>query len=71
VLACEQTPVNPIDPCLGRLDEIRDRDYDVFDRSVDVHISALRKKLGDDPKTPRFIRTVRSAGYMCIEPDNA
>ena len=53
------------------MDEIRDRDYDVFDRSVDVHISALRKKLGDDPKTPRFIRTVRSAGYMCIEPDNA
>ena len=53
------------------LDEIRDRDYDVFDRSVDVHISALRKKLGDDPKTPRFIRTVRSAGYMCIEPDDA
>ena len=32
------------------LDEIRDRNYDVFDRSIDVHISALRKKLGDDPK---------------------
>src|SRR6266481_6779649 len=46
------------------LDEIRDRNYDVFDRSVDVHISALRKQLGDDAKTPRFIRTVRSAGYM-------
>ena len=53
------------------VDEIRDRNYDVFDRSVDVHISALRKKLGDDPKAPRFIRTVRSAGYMCIEPDEA
>ena len=52
------------------LDEIRDRNYDVFDRSVDVHISALRKKLGDDPKAPRFIRTVRSAGYMCIGPDD-
>ncbi len=51
------------------LDEIRDRNYDVFDRSIDVHISALRKKLGDDPKTPRFIRTVRSAGYMLINPD--
>ena len=50
------------------LDEIRDRNYDVFDRSIDVHISALRKKLGDDPKTPRFIRTVRSAGYMLIPP---
>jgi DNA-binding response OmpR family regulator len=53
------------------LDEIRDRDYEVFDRSVDVHISALRKKLGDDAKTPRFIRTVRSAGYMWIVPDDA
>ena len=48
------------------LEEIRDRDFDVFDRSIDVHISALRKKLGDDPKEPRFIRTVRAAGYMLI-----
>ena len=46
------------------LDEIRDRNYEVFDRSIDVHISALRKKLGDDPKNPRFIRTVRAAGYI-------
>jgi DNA-binding response OmpR family regulator len=51
------------------LEEIRERNYDVFDRSIDVHISALRKKLGDDPKTPRFIRTVRAAGYMLINPD--
>jgi DNA-binding response OmpR family regulator len=50
------------------LDEIRDRNYDVFDRSIDVHISALRKKLGDDAKEPRFIRTIRSAGYMMVEP---
>jgi DNA-binding response OmpR family regulator len=52
------------------LEEIRDRNYDVFDRSIDVHISALRKKLGDDPKTPRFIRTLRAAGYMLINPDH-
>jgi DNA-binding response OmpR family regulator len=51
------------------LEEIRDRHYEVFDRSIDVHISALRKKLGDDPKEPRFIRTVRAAGYMLINPD--
>lgn len=48
------------------MDEIRDRNYEVFDRSIDVHISALRKKLGDDPKQPRFIRTVRAAGYMLM-----
>lgn len=49
------------------VDEIRDREYDVFDRSVDVHISILRKKLGDDPKQPRFIRTLRAVGYMLID----
>jgi DNA-binding response OmpR family regulator len=48
------------------LDEIRDRNFDVFDRSIDVHISSLRKKLGDDAREPRFIRTVRSAGYMML-----
>jgi DNA-binding response OmpR family regulator len=51
------------------LNEIRDRNYDISDRSIDVHISALRRKLQDDPKTPRFIRTVRSAGYLFINPD--
>ena len=50
------------------LEEIRDRNYDVFDRSIDVHISALRRKLGDDSREPRFIKTVRAAGYMLIHP---
>lgn len=48
------------------LDEIAGRSYDVFDRSIDVHISLLRKKLGDDPKNPRYIKTVRSVGYMFV-----
>lgn len=48
------------------LDDISGRDYEVFDRSIDVHISLLRRKLGDDPKTPKFIKTVRSVGYMLI-----
>jgi DNA-binding response OmpR family regulator len=51
------------------LEEIRDRNYDVFDRSIDVHISTLRRKLRDDAKEPRYIRTLRSAGYMLINPD--
>jgi DNA-binding response OmpR family regulator len=50
------------------LNEVADRNFDVFDRSIDVHISSLRKKLGDDPKSPRFIVTVRSAGYMMRKP---
>ena len=52
------------------IENLRDRSYDVFDRSIDVHISALRKKLGDDAKNPRIIRTVRAAGYMMVNPDD-
>jgi DNA-binding response OmpR family regulator len=37
---------------------------EAFDRSVDVHVSRLRQKLGDDPKSPRLLKTVRGAGYM-------
>ncbi len=48
------------------LDEIAGRNYEVFDRSIDVHISSLRRKLGDDPKNPRYIKTVRSVGYMLV-----
>ena len=48
--------------------EVADRNFDVFDRSIDVHISSLRRKLRDDPKSPRFIITVRSAGYMMRKP---
>jgi len=48
------------------LDEIAGRSYDVFDRSIDVHISSLRRKLGDDFKNPRYIKTIRSVGYMLV-----
>ncbi len=50
--------------------EIAERDFESFDRSIDVHISSLRKKLGDDPKSPRFIETVRGAGYRIRRPDS-
>ena len=46
------------------LDSVAGRSYDIFDRSVDVHISSLRRKLGEDPRNPGFIHTIRSAGYM-------
>jgi two-component system response regulator CpxR len=52
------------------LDAVAGRSYDVFDRSVDVHISSLRRKLGENPRAPRFIQTVRSAGYMFIASEN-
>lgn len=53
------------------LDAAAGRDYDVFDRSIDVHISLLRKKLGDDPRNPKYIRTVRSVGYMLVDSEGA
>ena len=37
--------------------------------ATDADRVALLKKLGDDPKAPRFIRTVRSAGYMLVDPN--
>ncbi|NLH48352.1 MAG: winged helix-turn-helix transcriptional regulator, partial [Myxococcales bacterium] len=46
------------------LDAVAGREYEVFDRSIDVHISYLRRKLGDDPKSPTYIKTVRAAGYL-------
>jgi DNA-binding response OmpR family regulator len=41
----------------------RGEDFASFERSVDVHISHIRKKLGDDPKQPSFVKTVRGIGY--------
>jgi DNA-binding response OmpR family regulator len=39
---------------------------EAFDRSIDAHISRLRHKLGDDPRKPRLLKTVRGAGYMLV-----
>ena len=48
------------------INEMRGIDWEAFDRSIDVLISRLRQKLGDDPRRPGFIRTVRTAGYLFI-----
>jgi DNA-binding response OmpR family regulator len=47
-----------------QVDIVRGSAEEAFDRSVDVHISHLRAKLGDDPRNPRLIKTVRGVGYM-------
>ncbi|MCB5425459.1 response regulator [Altererythrobacter sp. CC-YST694] len=46
------------------LDWTRGRDAAPYDRTIDVQLSRLRRKLGDDPKSPRMIRTVRGGGYL-------
>jgi two-component system, OmpR family, response regulator len=45
------------------LDLVRGRDADIFDRSIDNLVSRLRRKLGDDPREPTWIRTVWGGGY--------
>ena len=52
------------------IEEVSERRFDVFDRSIDVHVSSLRKKLGDDAKNPRFIHTIRGIGYSLHEPES-
>ena len=48
------------------LDLSTNRESYPYDRSIDVMIGKVRRKLGDDPKNPRFIRTVRNLGYIFI-----
>jgi len=40
--------------------------YEGYERTIDVHIKNLRKKLGDDSQEPRFIETIRGVGYRFI-----
>jgi DNA-binding response OmpR family regulator len=52
------------------LQEVSGRGHEVFDRSLDMHISSLRRKLGDSANQPQYIKTVRGFGYMLLdEPD--
>lgn len=44
----------------------RNRDWEPFDRSIDIRIARLRRKIEPDPEHPRLIRTVRGAGYMYV-----
>jgi len=45
---------------------LRGIEYDGQDRSIDVRISRIRPKIGDDPMHPRLIKTVRSKGYLFV-----
>jgi len=46
------------------VDFVRGSADEAFERSIDVHVSHLRKKLGDDPRNPRILKTVRGVGYL-------
>ena len=45
------------------MERLKGLEHEAFDRSVDVLVSRLRQKLKDDPRKPRYIRTVYGAGY--------
>ena len=44
----------------------RNREWEPFDRSIDIRVTRLRRKVEADPDRPRAIRTVRGAGYMFV-----
>ena len=48
------------------IERLRGIDADVYDRSIDMLVSRLRDKLGDDSHAPRFIKTVRLTGYQFV-----
>jgi DNA-binding response OmpR family regulator len=48
----------------------RKREWEPFDRSIDILIGRLRRKLEEDPDRPSALRTIRGAGYMFVPPVN-
>jgi DNA-binding response OmpR family regulator len=48
------------------MDALKGEEFESFDRSIDVHISKLRAKLEENPKEPRYIKTVRGVGYVLV-----
>ena len=51
---------------LQMLERTQDAVYEGYERTIDVHIKNLRKKLDDDSQEPRFIETIRGVGYRFI-----
>jgi two-component system response regulator RegX3 len=51
------------------MDEVWDTNWYGSTKTLDVHVSSLRKKLGDDPTEPRYIKTVRGVGFRFASPE--
>lgn len=50
------------------MDAVAGQELEAFDRSIDVHISRIRAAIEEDPRRPRYVKTVRSAGYVFAVP---
>jgi DNA-binding response OmpR family regulator len=48
------------------MDLLKGGEWEPLNRSLDVLISRLRQKLGDDPQRPRYLKTVRGTGYLFL-----
>ena len=68
VTAQQPTSVNPTASSVKEdqlLEQMKgDHADEAFDRSIDVHVSRLRQKIESDPRHPRYVKTVRGAGYL-------
>jgi len=53
------------------MDALKGHPAEVFDRSIDVHISRIRAAIEDDPKSPRRVLTVRGTGYLFARKQDA
>ena len=51
------------------IDEVWDTNWFGSTKTLDVHVSSLRRKLGDDPADPRFVHTVRGVGFRMAGPE--
>jgi two-component system, OmpR family, response regulator len=51
------------------LDRLKGEEFESFDRSIDVHVSRLRQKLEQNPKDPKWIKTIRGVGYLLASSD--
>jgi two-component system response regulator RegX3 len=53
------------------IDEVWDPNWFGSTKTLDVHVSGIRRKLGDDPSEPRYVHTVRGVGFRFSSPDEA
>ncbi|MCE2503820.1 MAG: response regulator transcription factor [Chlorobi bacterium] len=60
-----ENPQKPLDRDF-MMEQTRGIPWESFNRSVDVVVSRLRQKLGDDPRHPRFLKTIWGTGYMFV-----
>ena len=52
------------------LQQVHGEGWAAYDRSIDVHVSRIRQKIGDDPRQPALLKTIRGAGYQLVRTES-